>query len=325
MTKQMSYREAIREAMAEEMARDRQVVAIGEDIGRYGGCFQVTQGLFEQFGPDQVIETPVSEEGLVGVAVGAAMMGMRPVVEVMYGDFSTLAADPLINHAAKMHFLSAGQLSIPLVYRTPMGSGTGAAAQHTQSLEALFTNIPGLKIVYPATPADAKGLMKSAIRDPDPVIFLEHKLYGAQGWVPNDGFLVPIGKADIKRQGDDVTLITYGKTLFTALEAARILEDDEISAEVLDLRSLRPLDVPAILTSVQKTGRVVVIHEAPRFGGFSGEIIASIVQDPVAFKALKCPIARVCGLDMPTPFNKQLELQLPPSSQRIVDTVLTMF
>lgn len=321
----MSYREAIREAMMEEMARDEQVVVMGEDVGCYGGCFKVTPGLIELFGDRQVIETPVSEEGLVGVAVGAAMMGMRPIVEIMYGDFSTLAADPMINHAAKMRFMTAGQISIPLVYRTPMGSGTGAAAQHTQSLEHLFTNIPGLKVVYPATPADAKGLLKSAVRDDDPVVFLEHKLYGTEGIVPKGEYTIPLGKADIKRQGNDVSIITYGKTVFTALEAAAILEDDEVDVEVVDLRSLRPLDTHAIRASVRKTGRVVVVHEAPGFGGFSGEIIAQIVEDGKTFGALKAPVGRVCGREMPTPFNKNLEQQLPPSPHAIVDAVLGLF
>lgn len=323
--KKLSYREAIREAMAEEMARDEHVVLIGEDVGCYGGCFKVTPGLIERFGTRQVIETPVSEEGLVGIAVGAAMMGMRPIVEIMYGDFSTLASDPLINHAAKMRFMTAGQVSVPLVYRTPMGSGTGAAAQHTQSLEVLFTNVPGLKVVYAATPADAKGLLKSAVRDPDPVIFLEHKLYGTEGLVPEGEYTLPIGKADIKRQGSDVTIITYGKTLYTALDAAMILEDDEVNAEVVDLRSLRPLDSATILAAVRKTGRVVVVHEAPGFGGFSGEVVSQIVGDPETFASLKAPVARVCGKELPTPFNKRLEMQLPPSPHDIVDAVLGLF
>ncbi len=323
--KKLSYREAIREAMMEEMARDEQVVVIGEDVGRYGGCFKVTPGLIERFGDRQVLETPVSEEGLVGVAVGAAMLGMRPIVEIMYGDFSTLASDPLINHAAKMYFMSGGQVAVPMVYRTPMGSGTGAAAQHTQSLEALFTNIPGLKVVFPATPADAKGLLKSAVRDPNPVVFLEHKLYGTEGLIPDGEYTIPIGKADIKRQGTDVTIITYGKTLFTALDAAAILEDDDVSVEVVDIRSLRPLDSQTILASVRKTGRVLVMHEAPGFGGFSGEIVAQIAADKETFSALKAPIARVCGKEMPTPFNKNLELLLPPSAHAVVAAVLKLF
>lgn len=323
--KKLSYREAIREAMIEEMARDEQVVIIGEDVGCYGGCFKVTTGLLERFGTHQVIETPVSEEGLVGVAVGAAMLGMRPIVEIMYGDFSTLAADPLINHAAKTHFMTAGQFSVPLVYRTPMGSGTGAAAQHTQSLEALFTNIPGLKVVYPATPIDAKGLLKSAIRDPDPVIFLEHKVYGTESVIPEGEFTIPLGLADIKRQGKDVSIITYGKTVFTVLKAAAILEDTEVSVEIIDLRSLRPLDTLTILESVRKTGRAVVVHEAPQFGGFAGEVVAQIVGDEETFRALKAPVARVCGKEMPTPFNKDLEMQLPPSPQAIIEAVLALF
>jgi pyruvate/2-oxoglutarate/acetoin dehydrogenase E1 component len=323
--KKLSYREAIREAMVEEMARDEHVVLIGEDVGCYGGCFKVTPGLIERFGTRQVIETPVSEEGLGGIAVGAAMMGMRPIVEIMYGDFSTLASDPLINHAAKMRFMTAGQVSAPLVYRTPMGSGTGAAAQHTQSLEVLFTNVPGLKVVYAATPADAKGLLKSAVRDPDPVIFLEHKLYGTEGLVPDGEYAIPLGKADVKRQGSDVTIITYGKTLFASLDAAMILEDDEVNAEVIDLRSLRPLDTETILASARKTGRVVVVHEAPGFGGFAGEVIAQIAGDAQTFACLKAPVSRVCGKELPTPFNKRLELQLPPSPHDIVEAVLRLF
>jgi pyruvate/2-oxoglutarate/acetoin dehydrogenase E1 component len=325
MLKTITYREAIREAMTEEMARDEHVVLIGEDVGCYGGCFTVTSGLIERFGERQVIETPVSEEGLVGVAVGAAIMGMRPIVEIMYGDFSTLASDPLINHAAKTRFMSGGTQSVPLVYRTPMGSGTGAAAQHTQSLETLFTNIPGLIVLYPATPRDAKGLMKSAIRSNDPVIFLEHKNYGEQGPVPEGEHLIEIGKADIKRKGDAVTIITYGKTLFSALAAAQTLEDDEISAEVIDLRSLRPLDTQTIFSSVQKTGKVVIVHEAPLFGGFSGEIAAAIVGDRNTFSSLKGPILRIGGKEMPTPFNKHLESLIVPQVSDIVESVLSLF
>ncbi len=323
--KTITYREAIREAMTEEMARDENVVLIGEDVGCYGGCFTVTSGLIERFGERQVIETPVSEEGLVGVAVGAAMMGMRPIVEIMYGDFSTLASDPLINHAAKTRFMSGGTQSVPLVYRTPMGSGTGAAAQHTQSLETLFTNIPGLIVIFPATPFDAKGLMKSAIRSNNPIIFLEHKNYGIQGSIPEGEYLIDIGKADIKRKGEDVTIITYGNTLFTALSAAQILENDEISAEVIDLRSLRPLDTQTICSSVQKTGKVVIVHEAPLFGGFSGEIVASIVQDPATFSALNSPVIRIGGKEMPAPFNKNLESLLVPQVTEIVSSVLSLF
>lgn len=320
----MTYRDAIRQAMIEEMDRNEQVVCLGEDIGCYGGCFQVTAGLMERFGVRQVIETPIAEEALVGVAIGAAMMGMRPIVEIMYGDFATLAADPLINHAAKMHFLSAGKFSVPLVCRLPMGGGTGAAAQHTQSLEALFTNIPGLQVVYPATPSDAKGLLKTAIRDPNPVIFCEHKLYEIEGLVPEEEYTIPFGLSECKRQGTDVTLITYGKALFNVLEAASLLEESGLSAEVLDLRSLRPLDTTSIQQSVRRTGRAVVIHEAPKFGGFAGEIIAAIVTDQQTFHALKAPVQRLGALEMPTPFAKHLEMQLPPGPRAIAEVAQSL-
>ncbi len=323
--RQISYREAIREALAEEMARDEQVVLLGEDVGCYGGCFSVSAGLIERFGPHQVIETPVSEEGIVGVAVGAALMGMRPVVEVMYGDFSTLASDPIINHAAKTRFMSGGLQSVPMVYRTPMGNGTGAAAQHTQSLETMFTNVPGLTVVYPSFPSDAKGLLKSAIRSDDPVVFLEHKNYGYSSFVPEDEYTVEIGKADVKKEGSDVTIITYGKMVMQAIHAASILDEDEISTEVLDLRTLRPLDTEAILASVCKTGRAVILHEGPSFGGFGGEIAATITEDEEAFRALKCPVKRIGGREIPTPFNKNLEMQISPQVNEITEAVLSLF
>ncbi len=323
--KQISYREAIREALAEEMARDEQVVLMGEDVGCYGGCFSVSAGLIDTFGTHQVIETPVSEEGIVGVAVGAAMLGMRPVVEVMYGDFSTLASDPIINHAAKTRFMSGGLQSVPLVYRTPMGSGTGAAAQHTQSLETLFTNVPGLIVIYPSCPADAKGLLKSAIRSDDPVVFLEHKNYNLTSPVPEGEFTVEIGKADIKMKGSDVTIITYGKMLGQALHAASMLEDDDVSVEVVDLRTLRPLDTETIRSSVQKTGRAVILHEGPTFGGFGGELTAVIAEDKETFSALRCPVKRIGGREIPTPFNKSLELQISPQVNEITSAILSLF
>lgn len=321
----ISCRQAIREALSEEMQRDADVVLLGEDLGCYGGCFQVTNGLYEEFGAEQIIETPVSEEAIVGVAVGAALLGMKPVVEIMYGDFSTLASDPLINHAAKLHFLSQGKQSVPLVYRTPMGGGTGAAAQHTQSLETLFTNIPGLLIVYPSEPADLKGLLKSAIRNPNPVLFFEHKFYEKEGLVPSGEHLVPLGKAAVKRPGTDVSVFTYGRTLFSTLEAAEQLAKQGVSVEVVGLRSLRPLDSDAMRESVIKTGRAVVVHEAPTFGGFAGEIVATIVEDKAAFNALKAPIVRVGGLEMPTPFNKNLEEQLFPSAEKLINAIMKLF
>lgn len=316
----VTYREAIRAALAEEMRRDRNVVLIGEDIGKYGGCFKVTQGLWDEFGPDQILETPVSEEGFTGLAVGASMMGLRPVVEIMYGDFSTLASDPLINHAAKTRFMSAGQLGCPMVYRAPSGSGTGHGAQHTQSLESMFTNIPGLKIVAPSSPRDAKALLKAAIRDNDPVLYFEHKLlYSMLGPVGDENDVAEIGKADIKYTGDDITFVAYSHAVSTCLAAADRLSVQGIGAEVVDLCSLRPLDVPTILASVRKTGRVVIVHDAPMFGGFGGEIAAGIVGDPDTFSRLRAPVVRVCGKELPVPFNEELEKQTIPSIDDVVE------
>lgn len=322
MKNAVTYREAIRAALAEEMRRDRNVVLIGEDVGRYGGCFKVTQGLWDEFGADQILETPVSEEGFTGLAVGAAMMGLRPVVEIMYGDFSTLASDPLINHAAKTRFMSAGQLGCPMVYRAPSGSGTGHGAQHTQSLESMFTNVPGLKIVAPSSPRDAKALLKAAIRDDDPVLYFEHKLlYSTLGPVGDENDVAEIGKADIKHAGNDITLISYSHAVHTCLEAADLLAVEGIDTEVVDLCSLRPLDVPTILSSVRKTGRAVVVHDAPTFGGFGGELVASIVGDPKTFSCLKAPIRRVCGKELPVPFNEELEKRIIPSVEDVVEAV----
>lgn len=322
MKNAVTYREAIRAALAEEMRRDRNVVLIGEDVGKYGGCFKVTQGLWDEFGADQILETPVSEEGFTGLAVGAAMMGLRPVVEIMYGDFSTLASDPLINHAAKTRFMSAGQLGCPMVYRAPSGSGTGHGAQHTQSLESMFTNVPGLKIVAPSSPRDAKALLKAAIRDDDPVLYFEHKLlYSTLGPVGDENDVAEIGKADIKHAGNDITLISYSHAVHTCLEAADLLAVEGIDAEVVDLCSLRPLDVPTILSSVRKTGRAVVVHDAPTFGGFGGELVASIVGDPKTFSCLRAPIRRVCGKELPVPFNEELEKQIIPSVEDVVEAV----
>ncbi|MDY4610383.1 MAG: alpha-ketoacid dehydrogenase subunit beta [Sphaerochaetaceae bacterium] len=322
MKNAVTYREAIRAALAEEMRRDRNVVLIGEDVGKYGGCFKVTQGLWDEFGADQILETPVSEEGFTGLAVGAAMMGLRPVVEIMYGDFSTLASDPLINHAAKTRFMSAGQLGCPMVYRAPSGSGTGHGAQHTQSLESMFTNVPGLKIVAPSFPRDAKALLKAAIRDDDPVLYFEHKLlYSTLGPVGDENDVAEIGKADIKHAGNDITLISYSHAVHTCLEAADLLAVEGIDTEVVDICSLRPLDVPTILSSVRKTGRAVVVHDAPTFGGFGGELVASIVGDPKTFSCLKAPIRRVCGKELPVPFNEELEKRIIPSVEDVVEAV----
>jgi pyruvate/2-oxoglutarate/acetoin dehydrogenase E1 component/TPP-dependent pyruvate/acetoin dehydrogenase alpha subunit len=321
-----SYREAVREALDEEMSRDPSVVLLGEDIGLYGGCFKVTGDLWERH-PSQVLETPVSEEAFSGLAVGASMLGIRPVVEVMYGDFSTLVSDPVINHAAKIRFMSGGQLSCPLVVRTPMGSGTGHGAQHTQSLEAMFANVPGLVVVSPSCPGDAKALLKSAIRENNPVLFFEHKmLYDSLGPIGDDGYLLPLGKAIVKRKGDAVTLVCYSHAVVTCLEAAAILSaQDEIEAEVLDLATLKPMDRDAILASVRKTGRVAIVHDSPEFGGYGAEVAAIVASDPASLSALQAPVLRICGKECPIPFSPELEKQAIPSKEEIVQAVLRLF
>ena len=322
----ISYREAVREALAEEMAHDPSVVLIGEDIGLYGGCFKVTGNLFEAF-PSQVLETPVSEEAFTGLAVGASMLGIRPVVEIMYGDFSTLVSDPMVNHAAKLRFMSGGQLSCPMVVRTPMGSGTGHGAQHTQSLESMFANIPGLVVVSPSCPGDAKALLKSAIRDNNPVLFFEHKmLYDNLGPVGDGNYVLPLGKAITKKKGSDVTLVCYSHAVMTCLEAAAILSaQDEIEAEVLDLATLKPMDKDAILKSVKKTGRVVIVHDSPEFGGYGAEVAAVIGSDPVCFTSLEAPVIRICGKESPIPFSLELEKQVIPTKEEIVTAVRRLF
>lgn len=313
----LTFRQAIRNALHDEMKRDSTVFLMGEDIGTYGGCFQVTKGLLDIFGQDRVLETPVSEEGFTGVAVGAAMTGLRPVVEIMYADFSTLAADPLINHAAKIHFLSAGQFSCPLVFRAPFGGGTGHGAQHTQSMESLFINIPGLKLVAPASVQDAYGLLISAMRDENPVLFFEHKmLYDVQQGV-EELVPVPLGKAKVVREGTDVSIITYSRMVSVALTAAAELSTMGISAEVIDLRSLKPLDVETIRASAKKTNHVLAVHEAPAFGGMSGEIFAT-VRDI-------CPKTdRVGAKELPLPFSPSLEALAVPSVAEIKEAALCL-
>ena len=319
--REITYKEAVAEAMREEMRRDPDVMLIGEDIGIYGGCFGVTPGFLEEFGPDRILETPISESSFTGAAVGAAMAGLRPIVELMFSDFVTLSADQLINHAAKLRFMTGGQVKIPMVLRTPAGSGTGAAAQHSQSLEALFAHIPGLKVVMPSTPYDVKGLLKASIRDDNAVVFFEHKLlYKVKGEVPEEDYIVPIGKADIKRTGEDVTIVTYSMMVHRALSAAKELEKEGISVEVVDLRTLSPLDVDTITNSVKKTGKLIVVHEAYRQGGFGAEIVSRITESE-AFYYLDAPIRRVAGLDMPIPYTPDMERQVVPSELDIINAV----
>jgi pyruvate/2-oxoglutarate/acetoin dehydrogenase E1 component len=315
-----TVRTALREALSEEMLRDDAVFVIGEDVGRYGGAYAVTKGMLEEFGPKRVIDTPLSEAIVLGAAIGAAMTGGRPVVEIMYVDFMTLIMDQLVNQAAKFRYMFG--TSVPLVVRTQQGTGRGAGAQHSQSLEAWFTHVPGLKVVAPSTPADAKGLLKTAIRDDDPVVFLEHKrLYDRKGELPDQGaeLLVPLGSASVRREGVDVTLIAWSAMVQTALEAAETLAEEGISAEVLDLRSLAPLDDEALLVSVARTRRAVVVHEAVATSGFGAEIAARLNEE--LFHDLRAPVARVTTPDVPLPANVRLERMLIPHAERIAAAV----
>jgi pyruvate/2-oxoglutarate/acetoin dehydrogenase E1 component len=321
--REITYAEAIREAMCEEMRRDPSVFMLGEDIGVYGGAFGVSKGMLAEFGEERVRDTPLSECVIAGAAVGAAITGMRPIAEIMFSDFITIAMDQLVNQGAKIHYQFGGQVSVPMVLRTPGGSGTGAAEQHSQSLEAWVCHVPGLKVVIPSTPADAKGLLKTAIRDPNPVVFIEQKLlYRLKGPVPDAGedFTIPLGLADVKRSGRDLTIVTYGRMVQRSLEAAAALAAEGIEAEVIDIRSLVPLDAGCIISSVKKTGKVMIVHEACRTGGFGGEI-AAVIADSEAFFHLDAPIRRVAGLDVPIPYNPVLEANVVPTLDAIVAAV----
>jgi pyruvate dehydrogenase E1 component beta subunit len=311
------YREALRQALAEEMERDPMVFCIGEGIAERGGSFKVTDGLWKQFGPTRVIDTPLSEAGFTGMGVGAAIVGGRPVVEILFVDFALLAMDQIANQAAKYRFMSGGQGRVPLVIRAQGGAGDALAGQHSQSLEAIFYHIPGLKLVMPSTPYDAKGLLKSAIRDEDPVIFLEHKmLYMTEGEVPEEEYLVPLGQAEIKRPGTDVTIVTYSFMTLRCLEAAELLAIRGISVEVIDLRTLVPMDMATVLESVRRTHRLVVVHEAIRRGGIGGDIAATVGEQ--AWDSLAAPVVRVTGKNTTIPFNGKLQEASVPSLDEIV-------
>uniref|UniRef100_UPI0037DA2D54 alpha-ketoacid dehydrogenase subunit beta n=1 Tax=Tepidimicrobium xylanilyticum TaxID=1123352 RepID=UPI0037DA2D54 len=316
--KEMTYKDAINLAMREEMRRDENVFLMGEDVGIYGGAFGVSVGMIEEFGEERVRDTPISEAAITGAAAGAAVTGMRPIVEIMFMDFTTIAMDALVNQAAKMRYMFGGKAKVPMTLRCPGGSGTGAAAQHSQSLEAWFCHIPGLKVVVPGTPADAKGLLKAAIRDDNPVVFVEQKtLYKEKGMVPlDDDFIIPLGKGEIKKEGKDVTVVTYGRMLPRVLKVAEELENEGISVEVVDPRTLVPLDKELIINSVIKTGRVVLVNEACKTGGYIGEIAAMIAESE-AFDYLDAPIVRLAGLDIPIPYNPKLEAAAVPSEEQI--------
>jgi pyruvate dehydrogenase E1 component beta subunit len=306
------------------MRQDPEVFILGEDIGVYGGAFGVTRGMLEEFGPERIRDTPISEAAIAGAATGAALMGMRPIMEIMFMDFLTISMNQLVNQAAKIRFMFGGKASIPMVVRAPAGSGTGAAAQHSQSLEAWFIHTPGIKVVAPATAADAKGLLISAIRDNNPVIFMEHKLlYRTKGNVPEELYVIPLGKASVKREGSDLTILAYSIMVPRALEAAEQLAEEGIDIEVVDLRSLKPLDEETIIRSVSKTGRVLIAHEAPKTGGFGGEL-AAIIAESEAFDYLDAPIRRLAGRNIPIPYNRTLERSAVPQVEDIVTAARTL-
>jgi len=317
-TRELSYAEAIREGLAQAMQADPRVFLLGEDVGVYGGAFGVSGDLFHQFGPERVIDTPISELGIAGAAVGAAITGMKPVLELQFSDFVTLAMEQIVNQAAKIHFMFGGKATVPMVVRLPGGSGTGAAAQHSQSLEAWFAHVPGLKVVQPSTPHDAKGLLLAAIDDPNPVLIFEHKLlYKTRGAVPEDAYRVPIGKAAIRRVGRDLTIVGSSIMAIRAAAAAARLAAEGIDAEVIDLRSLRPIDGATIAQSVRKTHRLLIVYEGVKIMGIGAEISAMIAESD-AFDFLDAPIARLGGADVPLPYNPVLEKAAVPQEDDIV-------
>ena len=316
----LTYREALNQAMREEMRRDETIVLMGEEVGFYQGAYKVSKGMLEEFGPMRVLDTPITELGFTGLGVGAAMAGLRPIVEMMTFNFAILALDQIVNSAAKMLYMSGGQFPIPMVIRGPGGSAHQLAAQHSQALESWFCYVPGLKVVMPSTPADAKGLLKTSIRDDNPVIFIESEvLYGTRGEVPEGEYLIPLGAADIKRRGKDVTLIAHSKMVSVALEAAAELEKEGIEAEVIDPRTLRPLDTETLVQSVKKTNRAVIVEEGWPFCGVGAQIVDTLQSR--AFDYLDAPILRVTGADVPTPYAKNLEHLAFPDKEQVIEAV----
>lgn len=318
-----TYMQALNEALRQEMERDPNVFLFGEDVGQFGGCFGVTQGLFDQFGEKRVRDTPITESAIVGAATGAAAAGLRPVAEIMFVDFIGVALDQLFNQAAKIRFMFGGKAQIPMVLRAPQGAGIGAAAQHSQSLEAWFMHVPGLKVVMPSTPYDAKGLLIAAIRDNNPVVFLEHKLlYGIEGEVPDEPYTVELAQARVCREGEDVTIVATSKMVHTALEAAEKLANEGLSVEVVDPRTISPLDMGTIIESVKKTHGVVVAHEAVKTAGAGAEIAARVAEE--AFDYLDAPIVRVGAPFTPVPFSPPLEQAFIPGVEQIVSAVKSL-
>ena len=315
----ITYAEAIREAIGQAMEADESVFMLGEDIGVYGGAFGVSGDLYHRFGEERVRDTPISELGIVGAAVGAALVGMKPIVEIQFSDFTAQAMDQIVNQAAKIHFMLGGELSVPMVLRAPSGSGTGAAAQHSQSLESWFAHVPGLKVVLPSSPADAKGLLLAALDDPNPVIVLEHKLlYKTSGHVPEEMYRTPIGVSNTVREGSDLTIVATGVMVSRSLEAAAQLASHGIEAAVIDVRTLSPLDMDPINASVAKTGRLMLVQEAPKHVGFMAEVAARVAEGPAIY-SLTEPVTRLCGMDVPIPYAPQLEKAVVPQLDDIVE------
>jgi pyruvate/2-oxoglutarate/acetoin dehydrogenase E1 component len=313
----IEYRQALIEAMDEEMARDDRVFTLGEDVGRYGGVMKVTRGLMEKYGEMRCVDTPISEEGFTGIGVGAALAGLRPVVEIMWIDFATLAMDAIVNQAAKMRYMFGGKARVPVVIRTHGGGGLSYAAQHSQSLESWFVNVPGLITIMPSTPYDAKGLLKSAIRDDNPIIFIEDKsLYNSKGPVPEGEFLIPIGKADVKRTGKDLTILATSRMVMYALNAAEKLAQESIEVEVVDPRTLKPLDIETIANSIKKTHRLLVVNEGCRYCGYAAELVTQAYE--TAFDYLDAPIVRLTTEDTPIPYSKPLEEAAIPNEEKII-------
>lgn len=321
---EITVRDALNQAMHEEMARDPSIFILGEDVGLYEGSFKVSRGLLAKFGEKRVLDTPIAEAGIVGMACGAAMAGLRPIAELMTINFAVVAFDQIFNHVAKVRYMFGGQVEVPLVIRTPGGGGHQLGAQHSHCLEALFMHCPGLRVIVPSVPADAKGLLKSAIRSNDPVMFIEHEgLYGVKGEVPEGEHLVPLGVADIKRKGKDVTLVTLSRMVYVCLEAAEKLSAEGIEAEVIDLRSLNPLDMITVLESVRRTHRAVSVEESWLTGGWGGEIAARIMEE--GFDDLDAPVLRVAGADVPMPYARDLEQAAIPNAETVVSKVKSLF